>query len=232
MGRGAVNQKGPEAAFLAALHAIRGAGKKMPVNLVLVAEGEEEIGSPHFPQIVARPRCAAALRNAPASSCRRRRRNWMAASRSRSARRASSNSSSSRAARSGDAAREATSTRATARVLDSPAWHLVQALATLVDATATRRSKDSRTRRVRRRRPRSAMIARLPRRIDEGTRRSAGRRSTGFTTVSWRRIARDLDVAADREHRGARRRGTRDPVARPSCRTGRWRSSICGSCPT
>lgn len=28
IGRGAVNQKGPEAAFLAALHAIRGAGKK------------------------------------------------------------------------------------------------------------------------------------------------------------------------------------------------------------
>jgi len=26
----AVNQKGPEAAFLAALHAIRGAGKKLP----------------------------------------------------------------------------------------------------------------------------------------------------------------------------------------------------------
>src|ERR1043166_5227862 len=37
VGRGAVNQKGPEAAFLAALHAIRGAGKKMPVNLVMVA---------------------------------------------------------------------------------------------------------------------------------------------------------------------------------------------------
>ncbi|OLD21929.1 MAG: hypothetical protein AUI91_03245 [Acidobacteria bacterium 13_1_40CM_3_56_11] len=34
MGRGAVNQKGPEASFLAALHAIRGAGKKLPVNLV------------------------------------------------------------------------------------------------------------------------------------------------------------------------------------------------------
>src|SRR2546429_3512050 len=44
VGRGAVNQKGPEAAFLAALHAIRGAGKKMPANLVMVAEGEEEIG--------------------------------------------------------------------------------------------------------------------------------------------------------------------------------------------
>ena len=61
MGRGAVNQKGPEASFLAALHAIRGAGRKMPVNLVLVAEGEEEIGSPHFPQIVRRPEVQAAL---------------------------------------------------------------------------------------------------------------------------------------------------------------------------
>src|SRR3954469_4543095 len=52
MGRGAVNQKGPQATFLAALHAIRGAGRKLPVNFVLVAESEEEIGSPHFPQIV------------------------------------------------------------------------------------------------------------------------------------------------------------------------------------
>ena len=44
MGRGAVNQKGPEATFLAALHAIRAAGRKPPLNFVLVAEGEEEIG--------------------------------------------------------------------------------------------------------------------------------------------------------------------------------------------
>ena len=63
MGRGAVNQKGPEASFLAALHAIRGAGKKLPVNLVFVAEGEEEIGSPHFPQVVRRPELLAALKN-------------------------------------------------------------------------------------------------------------------------------------------------------------------------
>ncbi|HTQ85122.1 MAG TPA: M20/M25/M40 family metallo-hydrolase [Candidatus Solibacter sp.] len=61
IGRGAVNQKGPEASFLAALHAIRGAGGKLPVNFVFVAEGEEEIGSPHFPQIVRRPDIAAAL---------------------------------------------------------------------------------------------------------------------------------------------------------------------------
>jgi acetylornithine deacetylase/succinyl-diaminopimelate desuccinylase-like protein len=62
MGRGAVNQKGPEAAFIGALHAIRGAGRKLPVNLVLVAEGEEEIGSPHFPHVVRRPEVLAALK--------------------------------------------------------------------------------------------------------------------------------------------------------------------------
>ena len=61
VGRGAVNQKGPEGAFLAALHAIRGAGRKPPVNLVLVAEGEEEIGSPHFTQVVRRPEVMKAL---------------------------------------------------------------------------------------------------------------------------------------------------------------------------
>jgi acetylornithine deacetylase/succinyl-diaminopimelate desuccinylase-like protein len=62
VGRGAVNQKGPEATFLAALHAIRGAGRKLPVNFVFVAEGEEEIGSPHFPQVVRRPEVLAALK--------------------------------------------------------------------------------------------------------------------------------------------------------------------------
>ncbi len=62
VGRGAVNQKGPETAFLGALHAIRDAGKKLPVNLVLVAEGEEEIASPHFHQVVQRPEVLAALK--------------------------------------------------------------------------------------------------------------------------------------------------------------------------
>jgi acetylornithine deacetylase/succinyl-diaminopimelate desuccinylase-like protein len=62
VGRGAVNQKGPQTAFLAALLAIRAAGRKLPVNLVLVAEGEEEIGSPHFPQIVQRPDVLATLK--------------------------------------------------------------------------------------------------------------------------------------------------------------------------
>jgi acetylornithine deacetylase/succinyl-diaminopimelate desuccinylase-like protein len=63
VGRGAVNQKGPQATFLAALHAVRGAGRKMPVNLVVVGEGEEEIGSPHFAQVVHRHEVIAALKN-------------------------------------------------------------------------------------------------------------------------------------------------------------------------
>lgn len=62
IGRGAVNQKGPEAMWLAALHAFKGAGRKLPVNLVFVGEGEEEIGSPHFPQVVHRPDILAALK--------------------------------------------------------------------------------------------------------------------------------------------------------------------------
>src|SRR5271166_1383367 len=62
IGRGAVNQKGPEATWLAALHAFKAAGRKLPVNLVFVAEGEEEIGSPHFKQIVHQPEVMAALR--------------------------------------------------------------------------------------------------------------------------------------------------------------------------
>jgi len=62
MGRGATNQKGPEATFLAALHAIRAAGRKLPVNIVLICEGEEEIGSPNFRQIATKPNILAALR--------------------------------------------------------------------------------------------------------------------------------------------------------------------------
>lgn len=55
VGRGAVNQKGPQAAFLAALRAFRTAKLKSPVNIVFLAEGEEEIGSPHFAKTVQRP---------------------------------------------------------------------------------------------------------------------------------------------------------------------------------
>src|ERR1043166_631843 len=62
VGRGATNTKGPQVAVLAALHAFQAAGVKLPANLVLVCEGEEEIGSPNFKQIVFKPEVEAALR--------------------------------------------------------------------------------------------------------------------------------------------------------------------------
>lgn len=62
MGRGAVNQKGPENSFLSALMAFKAAGKKLPVNLVLVCEGEEEIASPHFRDVVMHPEVLAELK--------------------------------------------------------------------------------------------------------------------------------------------------------------------------
>lgn len=62
VGRGAVNQKGPEMAFLTALKAFKDSGVKLPVNLVMVAEGEEEIGSTNFSRLVADPEVAAALK--------------------------------------------------------------------------------------------------------------------------------------------------------------------------
>ncbi|MBW8838790.1 MAG: M20/M25/M40 family metallo-hydrolase [Gemmatimonadetes bacterium] len=62
VGRGATNTKGPQTALLAALHAFKAAGQKLPVNLVLVCEGEEEIGSPNFSQVVFKPEVEAALR--------------------------------------------------------------------------------------------------------------------------------------------------------------------------
>lgn len=54
MARGATNQKGPQRAFLNAVEAIRAVKGKLPVNLMVVAEGEEELGSPHYPEVIAR----------------------------------------------------------------------------------------------------------------------------------------------------------------------------------
>jgi len=168
MGRGAVNQKGPEAAFLAALHAIRDAGRKPPVNLVLVAEGEEEIGSPHFPQVVRRPEVLAALKRSmgifmPAAAqgldgqvtitlgakgvieCE------LVSSGERWGRGPKQDVHSSNKAR-----------------VDSPAWHLVQALATLVSADGNDPAIDGFAAKAR---PLStsekAMIAIAARRLDE-----------------------------------------------------------------
>ena len=62
VGRGATNTKGPQMAVLAALQAFKATGKKLPVNIALVCEGEEEIGSPNFREIVFKPNVEAALK--------------------------------------------------------------------------------------------------------------------------------------------------------------------------
>ena len=134
MGRGAVNQKGPQATFLAALHAIRGANRKLPVNLVFVAEGEEEIGSPHFAQVVSRPDIRAALKRCDGI--------FMPHASQSSDGTVTINLGAkgvveceivSSADTWGRGPKKAIHSSNRARV-DSPAWHLVQALNTLVNA--------------------------------------------------------------------------------------------------
>ena len=54
MARGATNEKGPERAFLNALESVIAAEGTLPVNIMVAAEGEEELGSPHYPEIIDR----------------------------------------------------------------------------------------------------------------------------------------------------------------------------------
>jgi len=169
MGRGAVNQKGPEAAMLAALHAIRGGGGERPVNLVLVAEGEEEIGSPHFTQIVRRPEVSAALSRCSGVF-------MPSASQgpdgvvtvSLGAKGVVELELAASGERWGRGPRHDIHSSNKARV-DSPAWHLVQALATLVSPDGNDPAIDGFAEKAR---PLSAaeraMIAEAARRIDEG----------------------------------------------------------------
>lgn len=52
MARGATNQKGPQRAFLNAVESIIAVEGRLPVNLMITAEGEEELGSPNYPQVI------------------------------------------------------------------------------------------------------------------------------------------------------------------------------------
>ncbi len=54
--RGADNTKGPLAAFLNAVEACNRSDGRPPVNLIFVAEGEEELGSPNLPVYVRKDR--------------------------------------------------------------------------------------------------------------------------------------------------------------------------------
>ena len=52
MARGATNQKGPQRAFLNAIDSIITTTGKLPVNILITAEGEEELGSSNFPEVI------------------------------------------------------------------------------------------------------------------------------------------------------------------------------------
>src|SRR5881396_2055486 len=187
VGRGAVNQKGPEAAFLAALHAIRGAGRKPPVNFVLVAEGEEEIGSPHFPQIVRRPEVHAALKRCSGIF-------MPSASQgldgdvtvTLGAKGVVELELVSSGERWGRGPRKDVHSSNKAR-LDSPAWHLVMALATLVSPDGNDPANEGFAAKAR---PLSAaektMIGEAARRLDEATAKKLLGVDHWVHDVSWR----------------------------------------------
>jgi acetylornithine deacetylase/succinyl-diaminopimelate desuccinylase-like protein len=50
--RGVINTKGPTMAFFQTIRTIVDAGRDLPVNIIFVIEGEEELGSIHFPDFV------------------------------------------------------------------------------------------------------------------------------------------------------------------------------------
>jgi len=50
--RGAVNTKGELRAFLNACESIKACKEEIPINLIFVAEGEEELGSRHLPEFI------------------------------------------------------------------------------------------------------------------------------------------------------------------------------------
>lgn len=50
--RGAVNTKGPLLAFIKGIEAILASCGTLPVNLIFVIDGEEEISSPNFPEVI------------------------------------------------------------------------------------------------------------------------------------------------------------------------------------
>lgn len=50
--RGAINTKGPLMGFLNSVSSILKSGQDLPVNIIFVAEGEEELGSRHLPEFI------------------------------------------------------------------------------------------------------------------------------------------------------------------------------------
>ena len=157
----------------------------------------------------------------------------MAPSPCNSAPRASSSWSWFRAASIGDAAPPPISTPAKRPRVDSPAWHLVQALNTLVSADGNDPAIDGFADKAR---PLSAaekkMIAVAAKRLNEDSAKKADGRGALGPRRELAGVAGTADVAAHGEYRGPGRRlhgpGRQDDPARIA----RSRRSICAWCPT
>ena len=191
MGRGATNQKGPEASFLAAVHAIRGAGRRMPVNLVFIAEGEEEIGSPNFPDVVRTPEVQAALKKCTSVFMPHATQDLDGqVTMTLGAKGIVECELISSGARWGRGPRKDIHSSNKAQV-DSPAWHLVQALTTLVSADGNEPAIEGFGARAK---PPSAaekkMIAEAARRMSEERPRSCSGSIAGFATSDGRKRSR------------------------------------------
>ena len=227
-----MNQKGPEADLAGRAACVRGAGRKLPVNLVFVAEGEEEIGSPHFPQIVHRPDILAALRkctgvympmpmqaldgtvtiNLGAKGVVELE---LVSSGERWRRGPKQDLHSSNEAR-----------------VDSPAWHLVQALATLVGPDGHTPAIDGFADKVR---PLTAAEKALIREAAKRQNEDIAKKQMGVQhwvhDVDWLESL-ELLVRGRPSTSRAWWPGTPDRAAKPSCRIARSRRSICDWCRT
>lgn len=73
-GRAAVNQRGPQLAFILALQAMQEVTGDVPANIIWLWEGEEEIGSPSLPRFIERHK--ETFRNAHAFYMPSMRQNW------------------------------------------------------------------------------------------------------------------------------------------------------------
>ena len=220
VGRGAVNQKGPEIAFLSALRAFKATGRKLPVNLVLVAEGEEEIASPHFAQIVNDPEVLAAMRKSGRRVHSRRRTGIERRDLDRPRRQGRHGSPADLERRAlGPRPGQGRPFEPHANV-DSPAWRLVKALDTLVTEDGQMPAIDGWFENVK------PLTARQKQLIAEGVSKSDEAdvmkqlgikhwyKDEDYLTASYR-----LAVAADRQHRRTGQRlyrpGRQDRPPRP-----------------
>lgn len=145
-GRGATNQKGPERAFLNAVESIRAAGK-LPVNLMFICEGEEELGSPNLPLVVGKLKDRLARAHGVLFPSNTLGRDGRAAMTLGNKGIAYIELETHGGAAGGPARAEIHSS--TKAAVDSPVWRLVQALATMTDRSGNRITIDGVTDRIR-----------------------------------------------------------------------------------